>query len=291
MKQKNQVYFLVFLLILIFSLSSKAQIKVGNGGGILENQFAYVWLTKQKYLDVCSQTDSCQLNQSEKSFLKIALTQLPQEQEFIIFTNDTKLPEIKDKFFWTEPIIGSQIYINSNKLYQNNSSGFQFSSFVFPIEQLTTAILYHQGMKLIDCENAAKKISQFWNQNITELKMKSIGLSEVGLNVIQSLDKPAQVLFSDSSVVYNITEELNKQLYCEGSFNKSIYQLNQLNWKQQTSIGQSTIAGEILYKCKQDNRYWKGDFEIDFTLEQNQQNSFERDVNLKSFILNLYQIE
>lgn len=288
MTLRELVLFIV-LINLFIATQVFAQGKIGNGGGIIENQFAYVWLNKQKYIEPCVYTNACKLTEDEKLVAQNTLDQIASEYQNLIFVTTTSFPLASGQIVFTEPKVGSPVYVNTDLLY-NSANPFEHSGTQRPIQYLTAALFYHQNIKWNQALEMGQKIAAFWNSKNKSISMSSIGYPEVALSVM-SFEQKNVFLIYDSSFVTDITSLLESQLYCSDKSETQIKRINNLHWTQIVGSGESVVSGEIQYTCLSQNKTWRGDFALSLNFVKNEQNPKELDFLSEKTELQLFQLE
>lgn len=120
---------------------------VNNGGGLAEKNILYAYDKIDNYLQVCLQSESCKLTDSQKEILQQIYNGLPQEKRTpqILFGSERNTPgsfmiDGNVRVAKTGSTVGSPIYINTDLLYAKNHGG-GYDPVTIPE---ATAILIHE---------------------------------------------------------------------------------------------------------------------------------------------------
>lgn len=140
----------IFLLLLIFAVSSHARDTVGNGSGRAERTVLFAQTNLGAFISRCFETDACELTQREYEILSKILNSLPEEKlnrDQIQFASELKTPGFfnvdgKIRVAKTGNKVASSIYVNVDLLYSKDEQGFVRA---MNIAEATSMLVHEMG--------------------------------------------------------------------------------------------------------------------------------------------------
>ena len=186
---------------------------IGNGAGLVEMQTVFVWKNIHKFIQICRASPACKLD--SKSALVLTET-LQKPRAELIFISGKTAPNLilKDSQsellgFGTKGFAPSQVYINTDKLYENISNKKHTIS--DSINLLTAAIAYQSKYSVQDSIKLGKIVGEFWNSKIQESNFKTTQDQSIQLALVVQNNLPQIILLAKDQFNY-LNPEINLKL-------------------------------------------------------------------------------
>jgi len=198
---------------------------VNNGGGISEKNIVYGYQELPRFIDLCLNTESCQLSENELKVLSLIKGAYPQElkaAEAIKFASEKKQPGFftidgQVKIAKTGGKVGDPIYFNVDLLYPKNSQGqVEPFSIADGISHLIHELGHHHGITAhTELDLLGVKVSLVLQRYIqtTPLLPHSHEVSAVAINDRSGKGFPQILLYVFGDVI-NVSAEFENTVKC-----------------------------------------------------------------------------
>lgn len=292
---KTALFILILVGALSFSTRGFCGSEVGNGGGIAEKNILFAFSSLGHFLNICLQTNACQLDETEKKLIKAIAADLPMEiKTQIVFDSEKKNPgffKIDDqvRVAKTGDQVGDPIYINSDLLYTELSKN-DFKPVDVP---LAASILVHElghhhsvrdhrsldkmGTKIQMFLLTQTSRSDFWNSNAAVYTLQ--------FNVVRRDEDKRQIKDIDQVIleqknIYNLTERILSAVQCPDKNDKvvglriyNLHGIRGIKFISKTKILKKPFEAWYILSCKAGEESDHGDlsFSLRFTQGQNKQ--------------------
>ena len=240
--------------ILLISTVARAQMVVGNGGGLIENQLVYVWTNLSTYLKPCLGTKACGLTADEKKIVSVIAQEFKNKP--LIFLRQSERLSLKGKFFETDVQVGAQVYINLDYLYLDGERILlDKRDFHEAVLQLVAAKSFQHGLTLENSYVVGRKVADLARTQVSHIGLLSLGFPMAGFSVFSS-ENASLVFISDSQEMYELTDLIAAQAPCSDA---RITETTNLYWSHFTDT-EAVAKGQLFGNCL--GQLWRADFEI-----------------------------
>lgn len=279
-----------------------------GGGGILENEFMMTWQRRGEWAKPClSEFNACQLETDEFNLLNSIYTTLNgPDLQFRSFKSHPELNVLRLGLdgqigstlglVATKMQLNSQIFVDTDKLYENGSNPLLFRGIQRPLLHLYSALLYQTGLNLKSAVTISEKVSNFWSHTEMILHLGTIDHVELGVTYFQSATPT--IFINDSNGLHNITSWFQKSLPCDNETQiPQLLKVQNTYWHnvatedstKKSSIINSTLKGNITYKCSAEaKRIYTAEFSLKLIFKSIPQSPNHFEIQLNQNKINFY---
>lgn len=245
---------LLVIALLVSALTAKAQMVVGNGGGVIENQLVYVWTSLSTYLKPCLGSQVCGLSADEKKVVSAIAQEFKNKP--LIFLKESERATLAGKFFETEAEVGAQVYINLNYLYLDGEKVLlEKRDFHEAVLQLVAAKSFQYGFSLEKSYVIGRKVADLARTQVSHVGLLALGFPMAGFSVF-SFDQSSLLFVSDSQEMYELNDLTSAQVPCSKA---KITQTLNLYWSHFTNE-EAVAKGQLFGNCL--GQLWRADVEV-----------------------------
>lgn len=219
---------------------------IGNGGGLVEQEFRFSYLRLPRLIDTCLRTFSCPFGDDEMEVLrKISnvAKKYAQEKDRLIFLAESEYPgffrdseDSQIRIAKTAFIPGAPIFINLDMVYFENQPRIEYSSM---ISLLIHEIGHQIGIKshsLLD--DIGARFKEYLTRDTYVSKMEVDGsLAHVRIFNLEKNQQFAEVFFSYKGVISPLTSKIRDLVVCQRKGSVLLgYELSNPHWLRMNSI-------------------------------------------------------
>jgi hypothetical protein len=260
-------FLLIFLLMSSFSSSTWAGEEVGNGGGIAENNVLFAYRNMGKYIQYCLSLKSCQADEEERDILASILESLPEEYQNknqVRLLSGRKYPHIfrdnfeNDRFAVTGSKVGSVIYVNKDRLYQNSGGRITHTSLLQAISMLIHEFGHHHGVQNHVWLNAlGARVARVMDANIIQVPLGPKAKNIIA-RVVQTNDPGENfsfdnVMLSDGDKYFDLASIFSQTTSCPVVDSEILELIGLSIWQPHWARYRSPapyLKGDIIFYCQ-----------------------------------------
>jgi len=199
--------------------------EVNNGGSMAQQNVMFAYLNLQSYIQICKNTQSCNLTGREKKILITILSSLDDEyknNDQLQFDSESKNPGMflidgEVKVAKTGNHLGDKIYLNLDLLqFKNHLQMVEAISIPSAVAILIHELGHHHGNKIhTELDLLGNKVSLVLQQSMIFLGF-SPRLRDISLMVFNKREKKAfpQILLSIKGEIIDISTKFKRALSC-----------------------------------------------------------------------------
>ncbi len=215
---------------------------IGNGGGLVEQEFRYAYRRLSKIISSCSASALCPFAGRELEVLKkigVVSHKYIAKKDRLIFLSSVDYPgffedteDAQVRVAKTAFIEGAPIFINLDMIYAGNGAAFDFPTMI--------SILVHEiGHQIgIKSHSTLDDMGAKLRDYITQDKHTSTFRHEKGVAVVQvynlkKVDHFAEVFFSYNGDITPLTSKIRSRLKCDRENSTLIgFEISNAHWER-----------------------------------------------------------
>tara|TARA_Y100000590_G_scaffold446052_1_gene579077 strand:+ start:73265 stop:74215 length:951 start_codon:yes stop_codon:yes gene_type:complete len=197
---------------------------IGNGGGLVEQEFRFAYRRLPKIIEICEESQFCPFSGLERTRLikiKEVASKFLNLKDRLIFLSESKYPgffrdsnDSEIRIAKTAFIPGAPIFVNLDLLYIDNKPSIEFSTMI----ALLVHELGHQiGVKShSELDEMGAKLRDYLTQDTRVNSYDVNGLmAQVRIFNLQKVDFNAEVFFSYNGTIIPLTSRIRSELTCK----------------------------------------------------------------------------
>lgn len=228
---------------------------VRNGGGLVENQFVYVWSNLSYFVRPCATGTACQLTSFEVTALERIRFVIEQGLRPLVFSEERPSATAGRPWAHTISTDDGRALVFRRNLYSDGDAVRAGGALHNTLPFLLAAAGALSSIDPSQGWDIGLKLRAFWDRGGLVLQGGSIGLNQIYFQTINGEPfLPGQWFVSDEASLIDLTPWLETKLLCPGPSRGRLLRTTNIDWTGPAavngSISQVEAAAHVEYSCE-----------------------------------------